>query len=197
MNKKHLLNAMLMMGLAQTSNIYAEGIFHTIIGPDGRPMVVQRPDLPIKKKVEVKKESPVLTGEASVKPEAPSYLDPESEAHFQDVVRGLAGKRPAQIVQGVVQEQHQQQMKSTQKTAQQVVVREEKQIDQANPVISTPKPQHDVTEKQVEKTLNKQQSAVVYAPVNQELTVAKPNQNTAIQCGACHFIGGIFISAPQ
>ena len=180
MNKKHLLNMMLMLGLASVSNVYAEGIFHTIIGPDGRPIVVQRPDLPIKKKVKVQ-ESTASVDTASVKTESPSYLDPEREAHVQDVVRGLAGKRPSQIVQGVAQEQHQQQMKSTQKTAQQVVVREEKQIDQANPVISTPKPQHDVTEKQVEKTLNKQQSAVVYAPVNQELTVAKPNQNTAIQ----------------
>jgi hypothetical protein len=175
MNKKHLLNAMLMMGLAQTSNIYAEGIFHTIIGPDGRPMVVQRPDLPIKKKVEVKKESPVLTGEVSVKPEAPSYLDPEREAHVQDVVRGLAGKRPAQIVQGVAQEQHQQQMKSTKKDAQQAVANEEKRVDHAS---STPIPQHDVIEKQVEKKLDAPKITVVNTPATEDLTVAKPNQTT-------------------
>ena len=182
MNKKHLLNAMLMMGLAQTSNVYAEGIFHTIIGPDGRPMVVQRPDLPIKKKVQVQ-ESPASTGEASVKPEAPSYLDPEREAHVQDVVRGLADKRPSQIVQGVAQEQHQQQMKSAKKDVQQAVVSEEKRNDQADHVRPTQIPQRDVIERKAEKKVENKldatpQKAVVNTPATEDLAVAKPNPPT-------------------
>jgi hypothetical protein len=48
------IKSVLALGVMQASIAYS-GAFHTIIGPDGRPMVVQLPDAPVKKKVVVQK----------------------------------------------------------------------------------------------------------------------------------------------
>lgn len=114
MKRNQWLKSLLVLSLAQAGYSFA-GTFHTIIGPDGRPMVVQRPDLPAKNKelnvpsaaVEYAEQKSVLQAEVLQKVPAvqPVYLDPAVEAHVQDVVRELKNKNPSEIVKEEIKRQ--------------------------------------------------------------------------------------------
>ncbi|OTG89182.1 putative pilus assembly protein FilE [Acinetobacter sp. ANC 3813] len=66
MKRNLFIKSVLALSLMQASIAYS-GAFHTIIGPDGRPMVVQLPDAPVKKKVVVQKTEAVEHGSQNLK----------------------------------------------------------------------------------------------------------------------------------
>lgn len=108
MKKNHWLRTLLVLSLAQAGQSYA-GTFHTIIGPDGRPMVVQRPDLPVKKKEVTTSVKPTIQAtETKAKVVQPVYISPQVEAQVQDVARELQQQTASDIVKQEMSQKNKQ-----------------------------------------------------------------------------------------
>ena len=78
------IKSVLALGVMQASIAYS-GAFHTIIGPDGRPMVVQLPDAPVKKKAVVQKPEAVEHSSQNLKSDEKALIT-QSDAKSLDTV---------------------------------------------------------------------------------------------------------------
>lgn len=150
MKRNLFIQTVLAFGVVQASVSHA-GAFHTIIGPDGRPIVVQLPDQILVKKptlpLSVQKElSPAALSEGVSQPELP--LDSIQKQKVQQVIQNLDFSRHEKSVKQSIQNsiQHQQSSLAQPKSAELISPRKHAagsiQIEPVNEPITVKASQH-------------------------------------------------------
>lgn len=161
------MKSVLAFGIMQASAAHA-GAFHTIIGPDGRPMVVQMPDRNVSiKEAKKKTESQVLNTEISEPAAVPKAaqlsvpINPAQEQKLQQVIHGLETKPSS---------------KSTLQSAVQPPIQVNKLVEENQPDTLTSKDLPAVSAK--EKTIDVVKPAI--QPVAKQALKIAPKSNEAL-----------------